>query len=505
MRVTKNFFIPSFIGVFLLILVLPLNSFAAYYPTKDEVGLNVHWTLGGFNLDNLYDMRLSESKTRWVREHFYTEVFFSGNNSWDDRYENVLKKYRSKNIRIVGMLAYGPEHGNFLSPDPKKWEEFVDYMVRRFGRYVKVWEVWNEPDSPDYLRPNTADNYIPILEIAYNRIKKIDPDAKVLAAGMTSPNPGFADELYSKTNKFDALSFHLYYCGWYRDAGNHDKLINDLNSLKGVINKHQGSKAWVTEIGCSTGSYNIDENFQQHYLSEAIPLVMESGFVERILIYNIRNYTYGDPYEDNFGLLDSEMKPRKSWYWYKKILIGPYNKLRIPLSEEQNKALELRAKLEKYFGEGLIPVSAANWPTLVNAYIYGEYPVQAIVQAIRYGGKTVHPQIPYYLWKEKPEYQEYINKDWTGGMIIFAYGLPRILITDEQAKASELKNLLQQNYDFGTLRITIENWGTLVNAYVYGGYPLEAIARAYTCNGAVSFEIPYNSWKVRGEHITCMQ
>jgi hypothetical protein len=370
---------------------------------------------------------------------------------------------------------------------------------------VKVWEIWNEPDSPDYLKPNTADNYIPILETAYRKIKSLDPQARVLAAGLASPNAGFADEIYSKTNKFDALSFHIYYCGWYRDFGDNRKLREDLGSLKAVIARHQGKKAWVTEMGCSTGDWNISESFQKKYLAETVPLVMSTGFIERVFIYNIRNYTYGDPYEDNFGLLDAEMKPRKSWYWYKNILVGPYNKLRLPISEEQGQALELKSKLEKYFGKGLIPISAENWPTVVNAYVYGEYPVKAIVQAIRFGGKAVHPTIPHHLWKETEDYKKYINKDWTGGMIIFAYDRPRILITDEQARASELKSLLQQNYDSESLGVTQLNWYQLVNAYVYGGYPVEAIARAYQCNGAVHFSIPHDVWKERGEYIGCMQ
>ena len=493
--------VVKFIVVVLVLAAFPLSNVLAV--TKDEVGLNVHWTLGGFDKDELYGQRLTESRTKWVREHFYTEVFHNGNDSWGDRYEMVLKEYQSRGIKVVGMLAYGPDAGNYTSPDPDEWEAFIDYMARRYGRYVDVWEVWNEPDSPDYLQPNTADNYIPILEIAYDKIRRLDPSAKVLAAGLATPNPSFADEIYSKTDKFDALSFHLYYCRRAQDDGNYDQLINDLNSLKVVVDKHKGQKTWVTEMGCSTGGRGITEEYQDKYLREATPIMMNSGFVERVFVYNIRNYDYEDQYEANFGLLDTNLQPRRSWSWYNSLLVGPYNQWRTTVAEEQSQAAELKTELEKYFGTGLIPISAENWPTVVNAYIYGGYSVQAITQAIRYGGKTTHPSIPFEYWSRKADYRDYINKDWTGKIIIYAYDKPRALITTEQGKANELKTALQQRPDFASLGITQENWGDLVKAYVYGGYSAADITKAYQCNGAVNFTIPKDVWQAREEYKAC--
>jgi len=184
-------------------------------------------------------------------------------------------------------------------------------------------------------------------------------------------------------------------------------------------------------------------------------------------------------------------------------LSGPYDQRRITVAAEQSQAIELKTELEKYFGTGLIPISAENWPTVVNAYIYGGYSVQAITQAIRYGGKTTHPSIPFRYWKRTADYQDYISKDWTGGMIIYAYGKPRALITTEQGKANELKTALQQRPDFASLGITQENWGDLTKAYIYGGYSAADITKAYKCNGAVNFTIAKDVWQARDEYKAC--
>ncbi|MBU1130701.1 fibronectin type III domain-containing protein [Patescibacteria group bacterium] len=79
------------------------------------------------------------------------------------------------------------------------------------------------------------------------------------------------------------------------------------------------------------------------------------------------------------------------------------------LAEEASKANQLKTELEEMFG-GLIPVAENNWPTLVNAYIYGSYPALAIYKSIVWGGKTVHPSIPWGIWQNSSDYLEYINK-----------------------------------------------------------------------------------------------
>jgi len=85
-----------------------------------------------------------------------------------------------------------------------------------------------------------------------------------------------------------------------------------------------------------------------------------------------------------------------------------YNKARLSHEIEANKALYLRSELEKILGS--LNIAVDHWYKLLNAYIYGDYPVQAIAQAIRFGGKTVHPNISWQQWQNSSDYQEYINR-----------------------------------------------------------------------------------------------
>jgi len=79
------------------------------------------------------------------------------------------------------------------------------------------------------------------------------------------------------------------------------------------------------------------------------------------------------------------------------------------LTEEQNLALDLKHQLDLYFNSR-VPENQLRWHTLVNAYIYGGYPVRAIAKAIQFSGKTVHPSIPFSAWKNTSDYKNYIDR-----------------------------------------------------------------------------------------------
>ncbi len=87
-----------------------------------------------------------------------------------------------------------------------------------------------------------------------------------------------------------------------------------------------------------------------------------------------------------------------------------YGKQRLGYKEEADKKQELRRQLEAELGRKL-NLSIRNWLILSDAYVYGGYPVHAIKQALKFGGKTVHPTIGWEVWKNSKDYKEYIQKN----------------------------------------------------------------------------------------------
>lgn len=70
-----------------------------------------------------------------------------------------------------------------------------------------------------------------------------------------------------------------------------------------------------------------------------------------------------------------------------------------------------KAKFNKLFWKNADPSKGNRWwYTYVNAYVYGGYPIEAIKQGVRFGGKTVHPTRPWSDWKTSADYKAYINR-----------------------------------------------------------------------------------------------
>ncbi len=76
------------------------------------------------------------------------------------------------------------------------------------------------------------------------------------------------------------------------------------------------------------------------------------------------------------------------------------------LAEEQNLAIQLKAEIDKNYPT--LKIHEDDWSTIVNSYIYGGYPVEAINKAIEIGGYTVHPEIPFEEWKESDDYKKWM-------------------------------------------------------------------------------------------------
>lgn len=294
--------------------------------SKDTIGLNVHQTLGSDDgYDALYQQRLETSATKWVREHIsYEAVMGEDSAAWLKRYDQTMLQYRDANQRVVVMLAYGD--GDDLYREPAQWKRFVRLMAQRYGNYVDAWEIWNEPDSADYLSPHSNwKTYRHILRTGSSMIRQYDPDAVVLNGAVSNTTDmEFLKELYKYGRRyFDDLNLHLYYCDEYLADGEQlTQLQNDLERVQRVVARYRSNEQiWITEFGCSTGTSGVTNKIVKRYTKQASKLLLSYNNVGPILLYTMRDRTYltSDPYEAYFGLMSEELAPKLVWRWYKQL------------------------------------------------------------------------------------------------------------------------------------------------------------------------------------------
>ncbi|NJN65526.1 MAG: hypothetical protein HC884_01850 [Chloroflexaceae bacterium] len=272
--------------------------------------------------------KLADLGVGWAREdfQFWWIADHNGNNAandpanyyWDTN-DVAVEQLRSRSINIIGILTGPsptwatqatslPRQQNFYHPDPQLYAAFVRAVVSRYKDRVHYWEIWNEPDNELYWRPEpNISQYTDLLKVGYQAVKETDPNAKVLVAGMVSPEPA-AEWLEAIANQggwnsFDIISLHPYTDPWGPEEGN--IVTGGLEKVQTLAEKLGPKPIWVTEFGWSTGpggrgypdtrERQFTEAEQANFLVRGAAMLYASG-AERVLTYKLKDETTSELY-----------------------------------------------------------------------------------------------------------------------------------------------------------------------------------------------------------------
>jgi hypothetical protein len=126
-------------------------------------------------------------------------------------------------------------------PDGSFWAEHPDVPRRP----IRAWQLWNEPNLRGYWsRQPFAAGYVRLLKTARRALRKVDPGARVVLAGL--PNGWVAlREIYEAGGRkaFDAVAIHPYTAKPWR-------LPQYLRAARLVMHRFDDRRKplWVTEL-----------------------------------------------------------------------------------------------------------------------------------------------------------------------------------------------------------------------------------------------------------------
>jgi hypothetical protein len=138
---------------------------------------------------------------------------------------------------VLGAPRWATDDTNravYVPRDPADYARFMDTLVRRYGptgtfwtehpdvHYfpIRTWQIWNEVSNSHYWDRSWARTYPPVLSAAYDAIKAVDPQARVVQSGLNSGESGSSwhalDVLYDQLDRqglgrpFDEVATHVY-------------------------------------------------------------------------------------------------------------------------------------------------------------------------------------------------------------------------------------------------------------------------------------------------------
>ena len=335
---------------------------AVVAPSASDLGHSYGIAAGG-SLGDLTDAQLDQrmadiaaSGAKWVRFDFNWATIQPDNAAsynWT-AYDKLVGAAQKHNLFVLGILDFTPAwaranacKGSDKCPpaNDQNFAAFAKAVANRYkDRGLHDWEVWNEPNNPQFWQPSADPaGYARLLQATAKSLRAADKDVYIITAGLSPQETNgksyspidFLAGVYKAGAKgsFDAVADHPYTFPLSPKSGVFqawNQMADPQNSLRHVMlaNGDQAKKIWITEYGAPTGGpgplstianpnldqhpYKVDEALQAKLLSDALDLYKSYNWVGPFMYYSYQDAgTTQDTNENFFGLVraDGSQKP----------------------------------------------------------------------------------------------------------------------------------------------------------------------------------------------------
>jgi hypothetical protein len=300
--------------------------------------------------------RAAQAGVQWERLIFpWSLIQKTGPNAWNDGYfsDQQIAQEVARGIQLVGLATYTPQWAtstpNTARPtnvpanlylafdDPKNyWGQFMFKLAQRYSGQINTWIVWNEPDMVSdqiaYTWDGSITDMYQLVKVAYQAIKKANPNAKVVLPGLTYWwDQQLGRPLYLA--RFMEAASHdpsAAQNGDYFDAVDVHQYINPLN-IYAAIRVYQRALAqygmskpiWVGEANVVPDddpmnplppTFHATMDQQASYIIQAFALARAAG-AERMSIYKLVDEAK-EGGNELYGLVRNDGSPRPAFMAY---------------------------------------------------------------------------------------------------------------------------------------------------------------------------------------------
>ena len=259
---------------------------------------------------------------RIVRANSHTYPFFNhfqysrspeASQARADRYFEVLTAAGVEMVAVIGPWP-GIQTANYTSSyPPEDMDAYIEFVERIVERYdgdgeddafegmtgVTAWEIDNEPDLHNRVKPRgdkrgidpatfqTADEYAAVFLATAAAIRRADPDALILSAGMYNvrapAGEAYLEAFLSTEGVMEAIDGLALHC--YSD----DNSLEALTQTMAIgARMAPGKPLWITETGvASSGKHRWQSEDWQAQMVVAMHAAALIGGVERLFWHTL--------------------------------------------------------------------------------------------------------------------------------------------------------------------------------------------------------------------------
>lgn len=240
-----------------------------------------------------------------------------------DRYAAFVAQARARHLAVE--LVVTGDAGSMAAP--AAYAHALRGLAKRLKGRVAGYEIWNEPDGPQFWRggPDPA-AYAQLLAAAQRAVRAVDKHAAVVVGGLVANDYDFLAGLYrhGAKGRFDAVAVHTDTAcnttdptAYYREPSGRigRYAFTGYRELHKLMLAHGDAKPiWMSELGWSTSTApcpvagkagGVTPAQQARFLTRAYGCLAADRYVTQGLWFDLHDFdsTLADP-AGQFGLID---------------------------------------------------------------------------------------------------------------------------------------------------------------------------------------------------------
>ena len=277
-----------------------------------RMGVNAH----GLDFPGEHYDLIKNAGMGWIRRDLNWGAVEPLPGVWNwSAYDKILTDATTRGIRLNFILGYGNKNYSPNAPNtPELRSRFMEYVRRAVSRYQGrgiVWEIWNEPNHPDFWAPApNQDDYFALANEVSQYINTTHPREYICLGGTAGIDRDWLDPLFQRgiLRFIDAVAVHPYR-GWKPETA-----LNEYTMLRFKVDKHRGRRnidLINSEWGYPVGVWELDSYKQQTYTSRMYLVAQMAGLALNLYFSwkDLEDY-HGD-HVGTMGMLtkQNEIKP----------------------------------------------------------------------------------------------------------------------------------------------------------------------------------------------------
>jgi len=251
-----------------------------------------------------------------------------------ERFDTYVRTAAARGVNVLLILDYAnrfyDDGDRPRSPEAVEgFCRYSEFVVRHFGRDVRLYEIWNEWDigiglPQRYNQGGSPEDYARLLKAVYPRIKAADPGVTVIAGASTSGavKRGWLEGIVKlgALEYCDAISIHSYnYSDRFPERGP-EACSAWMTGVQAMLRKYNDGKDvpfYVTEMGWPTHvtRHGTAPELSASSLARLYLLARTSPSFKGLWWYDFQDDGWSPEYnEDNFGLVRPDLTPKPAYH-----------------------------------------------------------------------------------------------------------------------------------------------------------------------------------------------